>query len=467
MEQRFCGSVCRITTVYGRSITVTGDQLFFTYSHGRTRARPARDVQVGDLLVMGRCLPRPERCVTEIDLARVLRDAGQAAAVRVEGEAVRRLMAEKAATRQPAVLRRNEDRVRLPRDEWKRLASIRKARRITGADMAVRIGYRQACSISEFETCRSLPPVEAFQCYLDQLGEPWPPLAEIVPSLVRQWSETESANERYRTASTATWLAELTEEDMEWLDAQQDGRDLVLYPRAHRGQAVGRMLPVTEDLCYMLGWYLAEGSLSSRDSRLNFSLGAGDDRYLPELRDVLRKVVGAEPVVAHPKGRPNSRHLYVHAPLHARLIKAIGLGRTARFKRIPELVFNLPEAEQFVFLEGYYLGDGTKEKTGRTLAFATSSRQLASDLLYLLGQLGVTAGVNGTPGGTSFIRGHAVHRKPGYTVFVRSKLGLRRLEPLWRKAPSAPAYRSRAFKGWAKHGFETSMSETLMALPVR
>ncbi|MGK5559027.1 hypothetical protein ACSNOI_46245, partial [Actinomadura kijaniata] len=25
----------------------------------------------------------------------------------------------------------------------------------------------------------------------------------------------------------------------------------------------------------------------------------------------------------------------------------------------------------------------------------------------------------------------------------------------------------RAFKGWAKHGFETSMSETLMALPVR
>src|SRR6202035_1200526 len=111
----------------------------------------------GDLVVAPRQMPRPAP-QREIDLAVLLRNAGQDHAIRIEGKAVRRLLARKAAERQPAHLRRSSRRIRLPLSEWQRLSGIRRQRGITGAAMAHILGYRQACSVSEFETGRGLPP---------------------------------------------------------------------------------------------------------------------------------------------------------------------------------------------------------------------------------------------------------------------------------------------------------------------
>jgi hypothetical protein len=138
--------------------------------------------------------------------------------------------------------------------------------------MARSLGYRQACSVSEFETCRGLPPESVFRQYLSELDEPWPSAAEVVPSLVEQWAARSSMNERYRSVGRGAWLSDLTEHDLAWLAAQDDGRGVVVYARAHRADAIDRFLPVTEELCYMLGWYLAAGSLSCQGTRLNSPL---------------------------------------------------------------------------------------------------------------------------------------------------------------------------------------------------
>jgi len=460
------GEMYQIKTAYGRSVTVTGGHSVFNYEDGEFTLKPASELRVGDLVVAPRQLPRPAP-QHQIDLATLLHRTGHDDAIRIEGEAVRRLLAAKTAARQPAHLRRDSRRIRLPQSEWARLAGARKAQGITGAEMAEKLGYRQACSISEFETCRSMPPEPVFRRYLTEVGEPWPDAAEVMASLVEQWSATTSRNEPYRHVAPAAWLADLSEEDLSWLASQDDGRDVVLYARAHRADAIRRFLPVTEELCYVLGWYLAEGSIGSRGARLNFSLGADDDGYMHALIAAIVTVVGRRPVLAARRPDiPNVRHLYVHAPVLARVVKAMGMGEHASRKRLPDLLLNCDENGQLAFLEGFFLGDGTKDRSGRKLSFATSSTDIADSLLYLLGQLGVVAGLSRRPGAKSQIRGQEVATGPSYTVNVTSKEGLTRLRRLWRSAPCADAYESHIARPATCAGYE-AISEDLMALPIR
>jgi DNA gyrase subunit B len=333
--------------------------------------------------------------------------------------------------------------------------------------MAEKLGYRQACSVSEFETCRSLPPEPVFRQYLAELELTWPDAAEIIPSRVEQWSATNSRNERYRSAASAAWLADLTEEDLSWLAAQDDGRDVVLYVRAHRGDAISRFLPVTEELCYMFGWYLAEGSLSCRGARLNFSLGSDDDRYVPTLAAAVETVTSRRLVFAATReSNPNARHLYVHAPVLARAVKAMGMGGKATRKRIPDLLLNCSEDDQLAFLEGYFLGDGTKDRRGSKLTFATSSIDLADGLLYLLGQLGILAGLTRRLSAKSRIGDQEVTSGPSYAVNVTGKEALTRLRRLWHSTPCANAYEAYTARPITRSGCE-SVSRDLVALPIR
>ncbi len=460
------GEMYRIKTAYGRSVTVTGGHSVFTYEYGELALKPASELRVGDLVVAPRRLPRPAP-QHEVDLAGLLHRTGYDDAIRIEGEAVRRLLAAKTAARQPAHLRRDIPRIRLARSEWTRFAEMRKKQGITCADMAGKLGYRQACSISEFETCRSMPPEPVFRQYLAELRLPWPETAEVISSLVQQWSTTDSRNERYRSAASAAWLGELSEEDLSWLAAQEDGRDVVIYARAHRSDAISRFLPVSEHLCYMLGWYLAEGSVSSRGARLNFSLGADDDRYIPTLAAAIETVTGRPPVSASMRTDfPNSRHLYVHAPVFARMVKAMGMGGHAPRKQVPDLLLNCDEDKQLAFLEGYFLGDGSKDRSGAKLTFGTSSIDIANGLLYLMGQLGVLAGLSRQRGGRSTIRGREVKTRPGYIVNVTGKEALGRLRRLWRAAPCAGAYEAYIARAATRRGCDP-ISQDLVALPIR
>ena len=94
------------------------------------------------------------------------------------------------------------------------------------------------------------PDVTSF--FVKHLKEPPLPIRRLVPdvpesvaSLVEQWSATTSRNEPYRQVAPAAWLADLSEEDLSWLASQDDGRDVVLYARAHRAATIRRFLPVS------------------------------------------------------------------------------------------------------------------------------------------------------------------------------------------------------------------------------
>src|SRR5207253_3768654 len=113
-------------------------------------------------------------------------------------------------------------------------------------------------------------------------------------------------------------------------------------------------LPVTRELAWFLGWYVAEGTLSSHQVSLN--LGTKDEGQNAELSAAIEAVFGEKPRRYYD---PESKaiKLYFHSVAAARLLRAWGLGKRAHEKKVPDIVFSMREELQLAFLEGYFLGD--------------------------------------------------------------------------------------------------------------
>ena len=118
-------------------------------------------------------------------------------------------------------------------------------------------------------------------------------------------------------------------------------------------------------------------------------------------------------------------------------------GAESHTKRIPDLVFNVPSALRLAFLRGFLRGDGTVA-AGR-IAFATSSYDLASGLMYLLSSLGVVASLTRARAGRRrCARSGAAPASRGtahWQITVSAAEDLRLLEAAWADHPAAAGIR--------------------------
>jgi len=140
-------------------------------------------------------------------------------------------------------------------------------------------------------------------------------------------------------------------------------------------------------------------------------------------------------------------------------------------KRIPDLVFNVTPELQLAFLRGYFLGDGTVSKNG--IAVSTVSRNLASQMMYLLQTQGVLASLSSRePTGQSsgIVRDRPVIRRHTvYTLSVVARDDLARLSPVWADhhlAHKLEAKMSSSARSGINRAY-TSIAGDLIGLPVR
>ncbi len=459
IRHHYRGLMHKITTAYGRSVSVTAGHSVYTWEFGKLVLRPADELGPGDYVVAPRRLPRPAEPTTEIDLLELFVAHGLTNGLRVEGESVRLLAIAEQRDLNSRAQWLDEERVELPAATWKRLSAARRAEGITLQQMALQVGYKQACSISEWETQRQRPPVGALERYLAVLGEDWPDTAARVSSQFDRWLDEsdDSANARWRKVSRSRRLSDVSFESVSMLD-----RDVQLVPQAYKDRGFDRMLPVTEELCYFLGWYAAEGT-TSRNTQVALALGEADDRYLPSIVDAIEHTFGETPRLHIDHRFSSSRKLYFHSANAVRLVKALGLGGRAHEKRLPDLMLNVSEACQLAFLEGYHLGDGSKGFSTPALRFTTVSQDLANGLGYLLGQLGVVASTSRVDRSAA-----PLSVRDAYYISIAGKAQLSRLEPIWRKAPNADFLRAHAESTrYRKKPAWIEISDDLIGLPVR
>jgi UDP-glucuronate decarboxylase len=155
---------------------------------------------------------------------------------------------------------------------------------------------------------------------------------------------------------------------------------------------------ISDELLWVLGLFLAEGTLAEYPDRGTYFVTISSDQaWLDWARRILADLLGLKVgSIRHSVNRAPS--IYIHSKLLCLVLGDIlGLRGHSAKKRIPAWVFQLPLSRFKHFMEGYRAGDGTHsgQKLGNELTFVTVSKDLAQDLTLALLRFGIVASLGG------------------------------------------------------------------------
>lgn len=434
-----------VTTAYGRRVRVTASHsVFVADAHGALRLKKGDELSVGDRLVAPREFPLQSlnAQVGGLDLL-----AGLHAKADTLGDDlwVRGPLAE--AVQRGRVLReasphRGEPRVEIPGALGRTLRSARQAKGLSQEIICRSVGIRQPVTYYAWEKGKSRPTLTHFLAYVRLLG-----LSEeacLEEAVVGQSTLETIWATQYRGSGrnqVRPWirLADLTPDDV-----RLHHEEAWITPGKHPGAPIKRHVPVDRDLMTILGWYLAEGSLSRRDG-ISLAFGPGDGAMLEEVKGAFSRSFGVEAHLYATEDQLCSKLAVRNRVLYHAVRALLGTNEPgAHKKRIPDLVFNVGPDLQKAFLRAYFLGDGTL--SAKAMTFVTFSRELASQLSYLLLSLGAVAGISRRASGaiSKPVRGRPiVTRHDVWSVDVSHGDGLTALEEIWADHPKAARLRAR------------------------
>jgi DNA gyrase subunit B len=446
-----------ITTTYGRNVRVTGTHSVFVHEDGEVRRKRGDEIEEGDWMVVPRKIRLPETAPDRIDLLRELHGEEDAAdQVWVRGPAVEEMYRWRTVRDHWDDRQMLSPRVEAPEDVREELATTRRASGITNARLCERVGIKQPVTFYAWEKGTSRPTLDHWKAYVEAVGGYYPGVMDRVkvrPSKLQQAWETQYRAAPRNRVRPYVRLSDLDEDDLDWLEGRED---LELTPEHYADQGVSRYVDVTPELMTLLGFYAAEGSGTPR-SGIRLAIGRNNEPLLDEIRDCFEAVFGLEPSYYESETRVGELRL-VNRVAALAWERVFGFdGDRATEKKVPDLVFETAEELRLAFLRGHFMGDGCLSR--RSLVFSTSSRDLASGLMYLLSSLDVVAslghrGADKLPGGyrndCSF---QTVHDHWRVTVSARDDVS--RLRDVWsshRKAETlmrrlaSTRYRERPFR---------------------
>ncbi len=447
----------KITTRYNRSVKVTASHSVFVFEGGEVKLKKGNEVKPGDLLVAAHRLPRPAVSPTQIDLLTTFYNAGLTDALYVKGEDVRRIAARRviAKVKRPELW--GEARVELSAEDWQILVAQRQAAGLSQKQVATTLGVKQPITVCHWEHGVNRPIESHFKGYLRVIG--WNDELEydVAPSKIDELlaQDDSSRNARWREVSQYKPLADFTPGELAIL-----GADVEVVPQAYHNKAFSRYLPITRELMWFLGWYVAEGTLSQHQVSLN--IGKKDEAFAAELMEAIEKTFGEQARCYHAPASEGIK-LYFHSVAAARLLRAWNLDGRAHEKRMPDIVFSLPKELQVVFLEGYFLGDGTT--AGQNLSFTTNSADLKDGLLYLMGQLGIVTSTTQMPPQTA-PDAPIQTRHDYFVISICGKEQIERCRAIWQRHANAPRLDAYLAQPMRKKMGYTKISDDLVGLEV-
>jgi len=164
--------------------------------------------------------------------------------------------------------------------------------------------------------------------------------------------------------------------------------------RARPRRLNGEVGELSEDLVWLFGLYLGDGSMdvqrtpsgAMRWAKVQFSVPI-TDRAHPRLRRVMRHLV---PEVPESIRRDGILVSWASVEL-AEFLLAQGLEGTAHSKTVPEWVADQPEDLRLSFVAGLLDSDGHVSADGRCFTVTSTSRALLDGLARVLTTLGITS----------------------------------------------------------------------------
>jgi DNA gyrase subunit B len=459
----------RVRTAYGRSVRVTSSHSVFVHEDGAIKLKRGDELKVGDSMVAPHTLRLPVTAPAKIDLLRELHAVPEAAdQIWVRGAAVEEWRKSQVRARHAERPELTEARVDIPEEVRNELAARRKRSGRSNAEVCAAVGIRQPCTMYDWESGAMRPTVSHFRAYLQVVGAD----AELIMSKVavggsqleRTW-DTQYRASGANEVRPLVRLSDLAAQDLDFFDALDN---VELSPEHYAHLPVPRFLDVNEDLMTLLGFYVAEGSCSDRNG-IRWSIGNGNRRFAAEMAERTERVFGIAPTFYEVDGRAAELKLVNRAAAVAWQALFGFSGADSITKKIPDLAFSVSPELRLAFLRGYLLGDGTVSN-GR-VAFASSSYDLASGVMYLLSSLGVVATMSeiAPDGVVRQIRGAPCTTKHvHWNITLQTVDDLNLLESVWGDHAGAAALReSLATPRRAKARLYKKIDGDLMGLPIK
>ncbi|MBI5177417.1 Flp pilus assembly complex ATPase component TadA [Candidatus Micrarchaeota archaeon] len=171
-----------------------------------------------------------------------------------------------------------------------------------------------------------------------------------------------------------------------------------LQVRRGSSNPIPAIIPVDEDFCKFLGYYVSEGYYRrEKKGGGPVVLTNSNEVLLADMKGMSRFVFDVEPLEREVHGAGTSTQVQINsAPLIA-LVERLGGGRICTQKRVPPLIFGLSKPKIAAFLRALYSGDGnitTSLRSGNAISYFTTSQKLAEDVAYLLMVFGIVARIN-------------------------------------------------------------------------
>jgi DNA gyrase subunit B len=423
----------RVRTAYGRSVRVTSSHSVFVYQGGALKLKRGDELRLDDRLVAPFRMRFPaDTAPRRIDLLRALHAVPEAAGqIWVRGPAVVAWFKAGVIGRHAQHADLTSPRVDIPLELRSELAQQRRLSSVTNRALCALVGIRQPVTFYAWEKGSARPTLPHFEAYLSAIGaDPKEILRKttIAPSrLERIWQDHYVGSGR-NIVRDQVRLSELNAADLAWFE---DREDLELTPEHYSDNGIARYVDVTGDLMGLLGFYLAEGSCSDRNG-IRLSIGNGNQRFAAEMAQKITQVFGLPAHSYCSPGRCAELKL-VNRVAALAWQHVFGFANAeSTSKKIPDLVFNVPEHLRVAFLRGYLLGDGTVCRN--RIAFSTSSYDIASGISYCLSSMGVVASISerDPDGVIREINGRPCEtRHKHWTISVTAKEDLRILRSTW------------------------------------
>jgi DNA gyrase subunit B len=430
----------RVRTAYGRSLRVTSSHSVFVYEGGAIRLKRGDELRRGDKVVAPHRIRFPCNATQRIDVLRRIHAMPEfAKETWVRGPAVEAWLKFKLTQRHSRALTDlGAPRVDIPIELRGELAQLRRVSGISNEALCASIGIRQPVTFYSWERGATRPTSQHFDAYLGAIGADREQVfqrAAVGSSRLENLLRHQYSGSGRNFVRGSVRLSDMTAEDVAWLGERED---LELTPERHSRCSISRFIPVNGSLMCLLGFFLAEGSCSSRNG-IRLSIGKSNERFTGELADHFKCVFGRTPVSYSSKVRCGELKL-VNRVAAIAWQQIFGYAKCeSTTKRIPDIVFNVSESLRLAFLRGYLLGDGTV--TRNRIAFSTSSYDIASGLVYCLSSLGIlpSSSERLPDNVVRTVRGAPCQTKhPHWIVSVTAKQDLRRLRTVWQDHSNAP-----------------------------
>ena len=222
-------------------------------------------------------------------------------------------------------------------------------------------------------------------------------------------------------------------------------------------------IPLTRELMRILGYYTSEGSISGK-YKLTFSFGSHEmDTHVKDLIECIRKVFGVEPTIT--LEHESAVNVVLNdASLVFLFDRIFKVGRVSGEKRVPWVVFNSPRTHAEEYLTAYLRGDGYFQmaKRNKKITLATSSRDLFTELKFLLTLLGRHYSCGFSPPQKRVVNGRSTTFDTSYCIYIRQGIApaacslpierYRNLLTINRRASNL--YRKSVQKDWLKRNYE-------------